>query len=298
MSEWEDRKEKENQVKRNRDSEKKKKRQERKGGNGKRKRWKYTRKEKRERTKEKKQNSRYYAFNINLIFFFFWTQQTKFYSSCVSDEQMSIFIQTLVQQTVLTCERGLRPAAAKCICLQLAHVRPYKTAHYSRVMPRTHVAASSSFSFFFFAFLFPSSTLCELPLKAWRRSFLHASFLSSLSSFLRCFPSFSFFLSPFFFFFFFFFSTVVHRRFVFLFSSFFSLSLYFYPRRSTSSPRRPRNVRHVQMRLNVGCTYAFANRYSRCSSSRSFPLTKRSIGRFQKCRGDLEKARSRLVFGI
>lgn len=78
--------------------------------------------------------------------------------------------------TDCTCERGLRPAAAKCICLRLAHVRPYKTAHYSRVMPRTHVAAS-----FFF-----SSTLCELPLKASRRPFLHASFLSSLSSFPRC----------------------------------------------------------------------------------------------------------------
>lgn len=133
--------------------------------------------------------------------------------------------------TDCTCERGLRPAAAKCICLRLAHVRPYKTAHYSRVMPRTHVAAS-----FFF-----SSTLCELPLKASRRPFLHASFLSSLSSFPRCpllFSCFfaflssstSFLSSPFFFLFFF--------------------SPVFLPSGSPSSPRRPRDVRHVQMRLH------------------------------------------------
>lgn len=209
---------------------------------------------------------------------------------------MSIFVSPLAQQTARTCERGLRPVAAKFICLQLAHVRPYKTAHYSRVMPRTHVAASSSFFFpffsFFLLFFFPPPPFVSWLLKAWRRSFLHASFLSSLSSFLRCPLSFSSSL------------TSSSPPFCFsLLSPFFSLALYFYPRRSTSSPLDARETcdtckcDSTPAAPTLIDTLVARRRVVRSWRVR-FPWRNARFGRFQKCFAALSREKTIVSFCI
>lgn len=80
----------------------------------------------------------------------------------------------------------LKPSAAlpaKCICLGSARARPYKTPHYSRVMPRvcTSMLLSSCF-FFLSSLLSPYLATFVLPLKVLRQPLARARALARVVS--------------------------------------------------------------------------------------------------------------------